>query len=448
MITILGAGLAGLSCAFHLGHERCILFERNSYAGGHIYSHHRDGFIWDEGPHVSFTKHAYVRELFEESVERQLLEYPVQVGNYYQGAWIPHPAQSNLYAVPEPLRSRCLEDFLTIRNSEAPGKPSANYAEWLQQAFGETFATTFPTVYTRKYWTREPRDLATDWVGERVFYPDVEIVQKGFRGPPSQTTHYVNTVRYPSRGGYIRFAKKLEHGANIQFEHQITRIDLKEREIFFANGKQHRYERLINTLPLPEFIRIASDVPADVRQAAATLCCSRLLLVNVTANHAARQPYHWLYVYDEDKLSTRINHIELLSPDNAPTGKTGLQVEVYDSRYRPFPADQAAIAKIIVAELLEMGLIEQPESVHTRMIPYANVIFDHERRDAQDQVLKWLTQYGLEREADDLEPMTQWTQTTNLNTGWLTLAGRFAQWKYYWTDDCVLRGRALIDAST
>jgi len=27
--------------------------------------------------------------------------------------------------------------------------------------------------------------------------------------------------------------------------------------------------------------------------------------------------------------------------------------------------------------------------------------------------------------------------------GQLILAGRFAQWKYYWSDDCVLRGKFI-----
>lgn len=447
MITILGAGLAGLSCSYHLGHENCILFERNSYAGGHSYSHHRDGFVWDEGPHVSFTKHPYVRDLFEESVQGELLEYPVQVSNYFQGAWIPHPAQSNLYAVPEPYRSACLDDFLKTRNAVAADQVPANYAEWLQQAFGDTFAATFPTPYTRKYWTCDPRDLATDWVGERVFYPDIETVQNGYRQPPSASTHYISTVRYPSRGGYIAFAAKLRKGARIQFGHAVTRIDLSERLITFANGRQHRYERLINTLPLPELIRLATAVPADVRQAAETLCCSSLLLVNVTANHPARQPYHWLYVYDDDKLSTRINHIELLSPNNAPTGKTGVQVEVYASRYRPFPAGHAEMAQTVVGELQAMGLIDTPESVHTHFTPYANVIFDHPRRTAQDTILSWLEGYGLRREDDDLEPMTEWSQSGAQPLGPLTLAGRFGQWKYFWSDDCVLRGRALSQSA-
>ena len=176
MITILGAGLAGLSASYHLNHASCIVFERNEHAGGHIYSHHRNGFVWDEGPHVSFTKHPYVRELFEKSVCGEVLEYQCKVSNFYQGSWIPHPAQSNLYAVPEPQRTACLEDFLRTRNKAGQDKVPENYAEWLQKAFGDTFAKAFPSAYTRKYWTRDPSDLATDWVGQRVFYPDVETV--------------------------------------------------------------------------------------------------------------------------------------------------------------------------------------------------------------------------------------------------------------------------------
>jgi protoporphyrinogen oxidase len=445
MITILGAGLAGLSCSYHLGHENCILFERNAYAGGHIYSHHQDGFVWDEGPHVSFTKHTYVKDLFEQGVKGELLEYPVQVSNYFQGSWIPHPAQSNLYAVPEPHRSNCLSDFLKSRDAVDKDHVPANYAEWLQQAFGDTFASTFPTAYTCKYWTCDPHELTTDWVGQRVFLPDVDTVVNGYHAQPTASTHYISTVRYPNRGGFNSFAAKLREGTVIHFEHSVASIDLNARLITFSNGKQHRYLKLISTLPLPELIRLAINVPEDIRQAARTLCCSSLLLVNVTANHVAHKPCHWLYVYDEGKLSTRINHTELLSPNNAPTGKTGVQVEVYASPYKPLPASHNAIAKTVVSELIEMGLIDQAESVHTRYVPYANVIFNHHRREAQNAVFNWLERFGLQREADDLEPMTDWGNAKPQKLAPLNLAGRFGQWKYYWTDDCILRGKYLSE---
>jgi hypothetical protein len=49
---------------------------------------------------------------------------------------------------------------------------------------------------------------------------------------------------------------------------------------------------------------------------------------------------------------------------------------------------------------------------------------------------------GLVREEDDLAPMTEWDAKfeNKAKLGEIILAGRFSQWKYYWTDDCVLRG--------
>jgi len=174
MILILGAGLAGLSASYHLGHDKCVLLEQHVHPFGHIASEQREGFTWDIGPHVSFTKHEYVRRLFEQGVGGEFGEIEVQVGNHYRGHWITHPAQTALHQVPEPERSLCLASFLHTRDQADNAAPAANYQEWLERAFGPVFANTFPSVYTRKYWTRAAADLATDWIGNRILYPDVD----------------------------------------------------------------------------------------------------------------------------------------------------------------------------------------------------------------------------------------------------------------------------------
>ena len=62
-----------------------------------------------------------------------------------------------------------------------------------------------------------------------------------------------------------------------------------------------------------------------------------------------------------------------------------------------------------------------------------------------NKILNWLKQFGLEREEDDLEPMTDWSCEKDNGAGALILAGRHAQWNYYWSDDCVLRGRQVAE---
>jgi len=86
-------------------------------------------------------------------------------------------------------------------------------------------------------------------------------------------------------------------------------------------------------------------------------------------------------------LSTRINHIQLLSPHNTPFGKTGVQVEVDGSPYRPLSTDHTQIANKVVKELVKMELIKSASTVSTQLIPYANIIYDHPRRDAQNLIL-------------------------------------------------------------
>jgi UDP-galactopyranose mutase len=54
---ILGSGLAGLSCSHHTGHDRCLILDKNTHAFGHIHFETREGFTWDQGRHVSLTKH-------------------------------------------------------------------------------------------------------------------------------------------------------------------------------------------------------------------------------------------------------------------------------------------------------------------------------------------------------------------------------------------------------
>src|SRR5947209_7822983 len=115
--------------------------------------------------------------------------------NYYDGSWVAHPAQTNLYALPERIRTQCLESFLSSRASVDKNHKPANYKEWLHMAFGERFADEFPSVYTENYWTTPPANLTTDWVGDRVYYPQVEDVKAGYLEAPKVSKNYLTTAR-------------------------------------------------------------------------------------------------------------------------------------------------------------------------------------------------------------------------------------------------------------
>lgn len=444
---VLGGGLAGLSSSYHLGHQNCLIIERNSYLGGHAATYKRDEAFWDEGPHVSFTKHSEVKQFLTRSSSSSVLEYQTQVGNYFIGNWIPHPAQSNLYAVTEPLARLCYEDFISLQKESIYTNIPKNYSEWLDQAFGKAFSRTFPHAYTRKYWTCDPSQLAIDWVGERVFKPDIKIVTDGYKGRPKDNTHYITSVRYPSQGGFGAFTAELKRDAQV-LKDEVVSINLLEKCINLASGSSYNYEKLISTIPLDQLVTLLEDVPQAVQDASSLLRCSSLLLVNILGKQNQPNPYHWLYVYDEDKFSTRITQTHLLAPANTPDGVAGIQVEVYASAYKPFQASYQSIASQVVNEVKEMKLLDSVISMHYHFVEYANVIFDIHRRQAQDIVFSYLEKFGLIRESDDLEPMTDWSKAHHFQSQpTILLAGRFAQWKYFWSDDCILRGKQVSQSS-
>jgi len=440
--TILGAGISGLSASYHLGHKVCRIFEANNYAGGHAFTHRVDSVDWDEGPHVSFTKNKYVKKLFEESTNGEFSEFPVDVSNYYFGSFIPHPAQSNLSFIKEPLRTQCYEQILSKSSMKQP-EYLRSYSEWLESSFGNIFTENFSERYTKKYWTISTKELAIDWLGERIYRPDPHIVENGYRGIQPVKTHYINTVRYPKSGGFVSFLDKLKNGANIEYSHCVEAIDLEKKQITFTNGKVTAFNKLINSLPLPQFISLAG-APQEILEAANKLDCTSLLLINIVANNRLKKDFNWMYVYDDTMYSTRITSMKSLAPNANLSSPEGIQVEVYESKFRPFDRDHAEIAEHVRVELEEMGVIDSCLSIHTKYIRNANVIFNHRRRKNQDIVLNWLANYGLYREFDDLEPMSNWTHLTDNSLikemGALILAGRFGQWKYFWSDDCVLRG--------
>jgi hypothetical protein len=97
-----------------------------------------------------------------------------------------------------------------------------------------------------------------------------------------------------------------------------------------------------------------------------------------------------------------------------------------------------------------MGLVKNGssiEEVNTNYIKYANVIFDHKRQKSLNTILDYLTDFGLLRENDDLTSATSWSkkEVEKNKFGDIIFAGRFGQWKYYWTDDCILRGKYIAD---
>ena len=64
-IVVLGAGLAGLAAGYRLNEMKYDfnLYEKSNFIGGHASTHKLCDFIFDDVPHVSFTKRPEIKKI-------------------------------------------------------------------------------------------------------------------------------------------------------------------------------------------------------------------------------------------------------------------------------------------------------------------------------------------------------------------------------------------------
>ena len=233
------------------------------------------------------------------------------------------------------LTTEILQDFINapeISNAEN----ISSYDEWLVGSFGSKFAETFPMQYAVKYHTTTASNMTTDWLGPRLYRPQLEEVLRGALSSNTSDVHYISRFRYPSIGGFTSFLNQFLHQADLRLLHEVVRIDPKRRIIQFANGVLEGYDHVISSIPLPDLVEMVDQVPPDVREAAGRLACTTCVLVNIGIDREDISSAHWTYFYDQDFFFTRLNFPHMLSPNNTPSGTGSIQAEVYYSdKYRP-----------------------------------------------------------------------------------------------------------------
>jgi protoporphyrinogen oxidase len=421
-ISILGSGMAGCGAAHYLNAEgmTSVMYDKNSYYGGHTASHqYESGFTFDEGPHISFTNVERIQKLLAENVNFQYETLKAYVDNYWQGHWIKHPAQCNLYGLPTDLVVSILRDFVQAQNTDHG--EIENYADWLRASFGNTFAETFPMEYTIKYHTTTADNMSTDWLGPRLYRPNLEEVLHGALTPSTPDVHYVENFRYPSRGGFGSYLKPfIIEQTDLRLSHQLIHIDPKQKTLHFTNGVIDAYEHLISSVPLPELIPTIAGTPADVLAASQKLACSTAVIVNLGVNRPDLLDAHWTYFYDRDICFTRISTPYRQSPNNVPAGAGSLQAEVYFSKkYRPLDRAPEEWIQPVIDDLIRCGILREDDELlfkNVLFVPYANVIFDLERADALSIVHSYLDDLGI------------------------AYCGRYGEWAYIWTDESFMSG--------
>ena len=338
--------------------------------------------------------------------------------NYYHGCWLRHPAQNNLAPLPSSEKVDIIADFIARPRKAA--QDIARYDEWLRVQYGNYFAEHFPFVYTRKYWGVEASELETKWVGVRMYSPDIRQVLQGSYETQDECFYFAKKMLYPRKGGFRSILNVCREGLDIRLNKKAVHIDVKRREVTFADGSRAGYDRLISTLPLPEIVTMLDNVPQAVREAASGLHHTCGYQVSLGFHRPDVAKYLWFYIYDEDIPPARVYSPNLKSPDNVPDGCSSLQAEVfYDNRSAVPPAEE--VLERTVTSMIGMRLFDKKDIAvcDIRFEPYANITFTPDIYEKRAVVLHYLESIGIKS------------------------IGRFGKWDYKWTHQAFADGKEI-----
>lgn len=432
-IIVLGAGIAGISAAYHLKekypHSQITIFEKtNDWGGlcGGFYVPSPKGDFWfDNAVHLSFAPEEYVQNVFHSSSE-PIRHTPVPM-NYYKDTWIKHPAQNNLFPLSVKEKTLALKDMIDNPN---PKENLANFEEWLRAQYGNYFAENFPMPYTRKYWTTEAKELSTSWVGKRLYTPNLEEILQGAMTSDTPNTYYAQEMRYPKEGQYRSFFKSLVDQVEITYGKETIKVDSESKVVTFSDGSKEYYSTLISTLPIPELVKMITNTPQNILNSASHLKATSIAIVSLGFNRADIPKNLWFYIYDEDKLFARVYSPSFKSPENAPKGCSSLQAEIYFSDFKTLEEltqhtqnIQEFCIQHVISSFIDMGICRQEDIIcqDFRILPYGNVIFTHDMEQHRDDVLHFIRKAGI------------------------LSCGRFGEWDYLWSNQSFLSGFSISD---
>jgi protoporphyrinogen oxidase len=394
--VVLGAGLTGLSAAYHLGGETVVV-EREPWVGGLCASAHVGGFTFDRTGHVLHLRDAWVRRLVQTLLPDAFVEVERRALVYSKGVHTAYPFQVNTYGLPEAVVRECLAGFLETRRAEA-GPPPAEFGRWIVHTFGEGIARHFLAPYNAKLYRVDLATLDAEAMAVSIPRPTAAQVLQGSRGQEVAGLGYNATFLYPRRGGIEIIAAALAaRCGDVRLNRTVCRVDPLARRVEIDGGETLEYERLVSTIPLDSLLAILDPVPDPVFVSAPRrLHAIRVVSFNLGIERERVLPGHWVYFPEPEFPFYRVVSASNYAERVAPRGCSSLSVEV--ARRRDEPVDLEALRAEVLEGLARARILRSSDRIlaeETRVLDPAYVIHDHQRRHTVPRVLAALQRYGI-----------------------------------------------------
>jgi len=441
-VLIVGAGLTGLSTAFHLekmGKVDYSVYEKEERVGGLCRSVHlrtpkyAESFTFDILGHLLHVKEDYTKGLVRSLLKRSLGRHKRDSWIYSKGIYTRYPFQANTHGLPPKVVKECVLGFIDAKSHPFRCErdlSKISFNRWILKNFGRGIAKHFMIPYNTKIWTVRPRELTCGWLKLNPKYvpsPTIPEVVIGALADQEKGFGYNVYFYYPRRGGIQKLPDAFgENIRNLNLKTSLSRVNIAKKVAYFNGGRiKEEFQFMVSTVPLPELIlEIIEDVPDHIRKAALKLRRNSVLTFNLGIKRENIDHGHWVYFPENKYVFYRVGFPRKFSDNMCPPGTSSLYVEI---ACRPGEIDGDREKKLMaraMRDLVKTGILKRNDEIVVRKsihIPYAYVIYDR-HRDA------------------NLEIIQNYLKGKDIYS-----VGRYGGWKYSTMEEAILEGKEIAE---
>lgn len=399
-IVVIGAGVAGLSLGYLLSRNgaRAAVLEKEGSVGGLARSFHYGDYIFDIGPHRFHTEEPHILAFIKEVLAENIVTIPRSSGVWMFGKYHDWPLnRSTIFKLPIGVMLGVLSDLLVRKISEGD-----SFEDYISNMYGKTLYEQFFKPYTEKFLHYPPNTIHSDWaktgidrsvIDNRVKVNTLPEVIKRVILPKPVNTQFL----YPLNGGIANFSQRLaenieRNNGQILLNTTVDKIEQNGNKLFQieCNGNKFYPDIVIWTAPIPILYSLL-NLPSPDLHYLSSIC------YNVETNGHPKRGYQWCYYGQKEVVFNRISIPKMFSENNAPKGKTGINVEVTCMEGDPIWQEPEKLTETVKEDMVKVKLIEKYEdidAVHIERIPNVYPIYTMDYGAKLDAVMEQLRRYS------------------------------------------------------
>ena len=419
-IVIAGAGLTGLSTAYHLEKNKFDnfeIYEKENEIGGLCRSVKQDGFTFDYTGHLLHINDIYFEEFIKNTISVKKMNNIIRRSFIFSNnVYTRYPFQINLKGLPTDIIAECIEEYVNRKITKNP----KSFFDWANSNFGKGFSKYFFVPFQNKIFDYDIKNISSSWTGRFVPKTSLREMIIGAIEDSNESVGYNSSFYYPKENGIQSWINNIEIKKEIKLDHDIEKINIKNKEILFKNGVTTKYDYLITTMPLDILLNKINSKNFD--NATKNLKCNSVINFNLGINRKELSDKHWIYFPESQFPFYRIgfphNFSEKMAPENCSSLYGEFAFIEKDQKYIKEKLDNS------IKQVKKLLKIENKEILTEKVISikHAYVIYNFWREKNLKKLLTSLKEYDIYS------------------------VGRYGAWKYSSMQEAVLDGKNVVDS--